>query len=114
MLLRIYWRCTNPNPVYSYHIFYWQKFAAIFLHRLIYIVVITQSLSGLFHLFFSEREFLFFNIFQLPELINSDPFLSGISKSIHYILSVVIYPLFAIHISAAIYHQLFGVRDDKS
>lgn len=114
MLLRLYWRKINLNPVRSYCIADWQKFAAIFLHRLIYFIVITQSLSGLCHLYFAGSGISFFNFFKIPLLINADELLSEISKRIHYVFSIVIYPLFAIHISAAIYHQLFGVLDHET
>jgi cytochrome b561 len=46
MGLRAYWRCTNPNPVRSYTIAAWQILAALFLHRLIYIIVISQCVPG--------------------------------------------------------------------
>lgn len=111
MLLRVYWRITNLNPVRSYHIPDWQKFAAIFLHRMIYVVVITQSLVGLCNLLFAGRGISFFGLIEVPPLINKDELFYEISKGIHYVLSVVIYPLFAIHISAAIYHQLFAVAN---
>ena len=39
-------------------------------------------------------------------LTNANPVLS------YSIRSVLIYPLFAVHITAAIYHQIFGVLDD--
>jgi cytochrome b561 len=114
MSLRLYWRSTNRNPVRSYRIADWQKFAAIFLHRLIYFIVITQSLTGLCHLCFAGYSFSFFNLFEVSAFMNKNDFLSESSKIIHYVLSIVIYPLFSIHISAAIYHQLFGVLDHES
>jgi cytochrome b561 len=114
MFLRFFWRCTNLNPVHFYRISDWQKFAAIFLHRLIYFILITQSLVGLCNLFFGEHGITFFSFFEVPSLINSDEVLFKTTKGIHYVLSIVIYPLLAIHISAAIYHQLFGVLDHDS
>jgi cytochrome b561 len=113
MLLRVYWRIMNLNPVHSYSIPDWQKFTAIFLHRMIYFVVITQSLFGLCNLLFAGPGISFFGLFEIPPLINKDELFSETSKSIHYVLSVVIYPLFAIHISAAIYDQLFGVLEHE-
>jgi len=113
MSLRVYWRATNLNPVHSYSIPGWQKFAAIFLHRMIYVVVITQSLFGLCNLLFAGRGIPLFGLFEIPSSMDKDELLSEASKSIHYALSVVIYPLFAMHVSAAIYHQLFGVLDHE-
>jgi cytochrome b561 len=112
MSLRLYWRSTNENPVHSYNIHSWQKYSAIFLHRVIYFVLITQSLSGLLNLVSDGSGIAFFNLFEIPALLNRHDELHKIFTSIHYVISIVIYPLFVIHISAAIYHQLFGVLDD--
>lgn len=113
MLLRVYWRCSNLNPVNSYSIRKWQKFAARSLHLCIYIVVITQSLSGLLNLLSDGAGIAFFSVFETTALMQKQPALHAFSSAIHYTLSIVIYPLFAMHISAAIYHQLFGVLDDE-
>lgn len=112
MTSRVYWRVSNHNPVRSYSIANWQKFAAITLHWSIYIVVITQSVSGLFNLFFSGAGIPFFSFFESTPFMQRNEALFDLSNSLHYVLSIVIYPLFGIHISAAIYHQLFGVLDD--
>jgi cytochrome b561 len=112
MSLRLFWRCTNHNPVHSYNIKSWQKFAAHFLHWGIYVIVITQSLTGVLNLIFSGSSIAFFDLFELPVLTSKHDGLQKLFTSVHYVLSIVIYPLLAIHISAAIYHQLFGVQDD--
>ena len=112
MSLRLFWRCTNQNPVHSYNIKSWQKFGAHFLHWGIYLIVITQSLTGLCNLVFAGSEIPFFKLVEIPALTGKHDELHGFFSSIHYVISIVIYPLFFIHISAAIYHQLFGVLDD--
>jgi cytochrome b561 len=112
MLSRLTWRCKNINPVRSYSIKSWQKFSAFFLHRLIYAVIITQCVAGLLSLSFAGSGIPFFDLFELPALLDKHDEFYSLSASIHFVLSIVIYPLFAIHISAAIYHQIFGVLDD--
>jgi cytochrome b561 len=112
MSLRLFWRCTNYNPVYSYNIQSWQKFGAHFLHWGIYVIVIAQSLTGLLNLIFAGSEIPFFELIAIPALTEKHDELHSFFSSIHYVISIVIYPLFAIHISSAIYHQLFGVLDD--
>ncbi len=113
MSFRVCWRATNLNPVPSYSLPDWQKFAAIFLHRMIYFVVVTQSLCGLCNLFFAGHDIPFFSFFKIPAFMDNNEFLYEASNGIHYALSIIIYPLFAIHISVAIYHQLFGVLDEE-
>ncbi len=112
MSMRLLWRCSNENPLLSYKIPAWQKFSARFLHWGIYVVVITQSLTGLLNLVFAGSSITFFDLFAIPAVIDRHEQWYKLFTGIHFFLSVVIYPLFAIHITAALYHQLFGVLDD--
>ncbi|MGI9229739.1 MAG: cytochrome b [Gammaproteobacteria bacterium] len=112
MFMRVYWRISNENPVRSYNIRAWQKSAARSLHLSIYGVVITQSLIGMANLICAGSGIPFFGFFELPPLMQKQEAAYEISKTLHYVLSVAIYPLFAVHISAAIYHQIFGVLDE--
>jgi len=114
MLMRLTWRMRNPNPIRSYTIRDWQKTAAVCLHRAIYAVVITQSLVGIGNVLTDGSGIPFFNLFELPPLMPADKALHDGFVGVHEFLSIVIYPLFAVHITAALYHQIFGVRDDKT
>lgn len=111
MGLRACWRCTNPNPVRSYTIEPWQIFAALFLHRLIYVIVISQCLLGVFNLCLAGNGIPFFHILETPVLMSRNDTLFALSNGLHTALYTAMLPLFAIHISAAIYHQIFGVID---
>ena len=85
---------------------------ACFLHGLIYTVVITQRMTGLLNLISDGAGIPFFNMVVIPALIDKQVELHKLCTSMYFVLSMVIYPLFAMHISAAIYHQLFAVLDD--
>ena len=112
MGMRVYWRRTNVNPVLSYDIRNWQKVCAVNLHRLIYVVVITQALTGIASLVSGGAAIPFFDVFEIPRLSGRREGLYDLFTETHHFISVIIYPLFALHITAAIYHQIFGVRDD--
>ena len=112
MGLRVYWRLANFNPVLSYGIRNWQKVCAVFLHRTIYFVVITQALTGIASLVSGGLAIPFFNVFETPVFSDRHDNLYDLFTEIHHFISVLIYPLFAVHITAAIYHQIFGVPDD--
>ena len=112
MLARVYWRISNHNPVQSYSIRKWQKYSARSLHLTIYFVVISQSLVGILNLASSGEGLAFFSFFETAAFMQKNVALYELSKGLHYSLSIAIYPLFLVHISAAIYHQLFGVLDD--
>jgi cytochrome b561 len=112
MITRLTWRNLNPNPIHSYSIKPLQKLLAISLHRSIYVIIITQCILGLLMLITSGEKFHFFNVFELsPLLKQASPFHEKV-LGFHYVISVMIYPLFAIHISAAIYHQIFGLVEE--
>ena len=113
VIVRYYWRQVNSNPVFSYDIAVWQKYAAVYLHRLIYLTLLFQCVLGFFMLFCSGEVVSFFD-FEIGEGVRETVGLSEFAKWLHSLVSILIYPLFAVHISAAIYHQIFGVLDEKS
>lgn len=113
VVMRFYWRQVNLNPVLSFDIAVWQKYTAIYLHRLIYTILIFQCVLGLVMLFFSEEVVSFFD-FEIGKGFKQTLGLSELAKWFHSLVSVFIYPLLAVHISAAIYHQIFGVLDEKA
>lgn len=113
MMARLAWRNLNPNPIHSYSIKTWQKLLAVSLHRSIYVIIIAQCFLGILLLLTSGEAFHFFDIFELPALLEQVSPLHESVLGFHYLISVMIYPLFAIHISAAIYHQIFGLIEEN-
>ena len=111
MLSRFYWRQANPNPIYSYSIRNWQKLAALSLHRLIYIIMFLQCLLGILVSLSGNSTIHIFELIRFPPLISNEN-LNTLTADFHALISILIYPIFAIHISAAIYHQIFGVQED--
>jgi len=112
MMTRLAWRNLNLNPIHSYSIKSWQKLVAISLHRAIYIILITQCVLGLLILLTSGEPFHFFDWLEFPPLFAKVDNLHEAVRGFHYLVSVMIYPLFAVHITAAIYHQIFGLVED--
>jgi cytochrome b561 len=112
ILARLTWRNVNHNPIKSYSIKSWQKLAAISLHRCIYIVLIAQCVAGIAMLITTGKPLQLFNLFELMPFIEKNTLLNNFALNIHLFISIMIYPLLAIHISAAIYHQIFGLTDD--
>lgn len=113
MMARLIWRNLNPNPIHSYSIQPWQKLMAVSLHRSIYVIIITQCFLGILLLLTSGEVFHFFDLFELPALLEKTSPLHETVLGVHYLISIMIYPLFAIHISAAIYHQIFGLIEEN-
>jgi cytochrome b561 len=111
MLTRLTWRKLNHNPIKSYSIKNWQKITAISLHRSIYIVLITQCVAGLMILITKGETIRLFNLFELAPFAEKNTLLVNFALDIHHFISIMIYPLLAVHICAAIYHQIFGLTD---
>ncbi|WP_232415349.1 MULTISPECIES: cytochrome b [Methylotenera] len=112
ILARLTWRNVNHNPIKSYSIKSWQKLTAISLHRCIYIVLIAQCVAGFVMLITIGKPLQLFNLFELNPFIEKHTLLNNFALNIHFFISIMIYPLLAIHIGAAIYHQIFGLTDD--
>ena len=112
MLARLTWRNVNHNPIKSYSIKSWQKLAAISLHRCIYVVLVAQCIAGIMMLITAGEPIRIFNLFELISVIEKNTLLNNFSLNTHLFISILIYPLLAIHISAAIYHQIFGLMDE--
>jgi cytochrome b561 len=113
MVTRLTWRNLNPNPIHSYSILSWQKLLAISLHRSIYVIIITQCFLGILMLLTGGEKFHFFDVFEFAPLLEKASPIHETILGFHYLISVMIYPLFAVHIIAAIYHQIFGLVEDN-
>ncbi len=111
MFSRLIWRYVNFNPIHSYNIKNWQKFAAVLLHRTVYFVVILQCVIGLMILLAAGGSIHFFE-FEMGALLERHEFLHSFSIEVHSLISYLIYSMLALHIFAGIYHQIFGVLDE--
>lgn len=112
MITRFTWRYLNINPIKSYSIKNWQKLIAVSLHRTIYIVIISQCFFGIVMLITGGDPISFFGLFGIDPIIDKNEFLAKTVFEIHVFISILIYPLLGIHITAAIYHQIWGVIED--
>lgn len=112
MLMRFSWRLNSLNPVRSYTVSAWQQRAAISLHWFLYAVVISQCLVGLAQLFADGSPIEIFDLVLLESSGMRDDELRERLNDIHASFANVIYVVIAVHVGAAIYHQIFAVVDD--
>ena len=113
MLARFFWRQSNPNPIESYSIHALQKRAAISVHWLIYAVVIFQCVIGVAQLIAAEKGISLFGFQLIDPLATRNEEISQRLNDVHLAVSNLIYWVLALHITAAIYHQIFGVLDTE-
>lgn len=111
MCTRFAWRLSNPNPVRSYAIRAWQQRAAISVHWFIYALIITQCMVGVVQAAVSEDGLSVFGLGLIEAGLLSDAELFERLHDVHRAFSNLIYMTIAIHVLAALYHQIFGVLE---
>jgi len=113
MCARFLWRQSNPNPIHSYSIYAAQKRIAISVHWFIYAVIIFQSCIGVAQVVTTGQGVSLFGVQLSASLAAQDIELSERLNDIHLALANLIYWVLGLHITAAIYHQIFGVLDPE-
>ena len=111
MSARAYWRLTNPNPVMSYKIASWQKFAAKSVHWTLYALVLSQAFTGIISVLTDGGSIAFFDFVSLGPWFEPVPVLHDFTASLHAAISTTLLYLVGLHVTAATYHQIFGVVD---
>jgi cytochrome b561 len=104
--LRLLWRLKNRPPALPEAMPAWQRRAAHGLHHLLYLLIFAVPLSGYFYTLATGFPVVYFGLFQLPVLIAKDPALAEILKGVHYWLTMLLAALVALHVLAALKHQL--------
>ncbi|MBA3666794.1 MAG: cytochrome b [Sphingomonas sp.] len=110
--IRLAYRLFNPPPPYPAELPKWDRFAAVWSHRIVYVMLFALPLTGLIAV--SERSKdgwvdLLWGM-RIPALPIGDGEAFG---EVHQILVWTTIALVVIHISAAIYHHLIA-RDAAS
>ena len=111
-LLRLGYRLINPPPPYPAELPKWDRFIAVWSHRVVYTVLIALPLTGLIAVSDRAKDGWVDLIWglQIPALPIGDGELFG---EIHEVLVWTTVALLVIHVAAAIYHHLI-VRDSAS
>ncbi len=104
--LRLLWRLTHPAPPYPSSMPRWQTSAANGLHSLLYVLMFAVPVSGYFYTLAAGYPVVYFGLFELPVIIEPNPELKPLLKSVHYWLNMTLAACVAIHIAAALKHQL--------
>lgn len=109
-LLRLGYRLINPPPPYPSDMPKWDRFIAVWSHRVVYTALIALPLTGLIAVSGKGGMVDLLRGLQIPALPIGDGKAFG---EIHEILVFVTIALLVIHVAAAIYHHLI-MRDAAS
>jgi cytochrome b561 len=104
VILRLLYKIFNPTPKLEPSVFKGQKFLAKSNHILLYVTILSITISGIFKkLFNGETLVIFFREIQIVENFEVADFFYDIHIVSNYLLIVLI----IIHILAVIVHKLF-------
>ncbi len=110
VLARVAWRLTHPAPALAAGMPKWQRLAAAWMHRLLYLLIIVIPLTGYFYSLAAGVPVVYLGIIPLPVLIEKNAFLKEVLGEIHSILNFSMAGLVGLHILGALKHQ-FVDRD---
>lgn len=108
VLIRLGWRITHPAPPLPAALPAWQREAAAWTHRSLYVLLVAIPLSG--WLMSSAKGFqtVWFGVLPLPDLVAKDKALGEALAALHQALNLTLATLVAVHVAAAVRHHLHG------
>ncbi len=105
VLARLGWRLAHPAPPFPASMARWKQAAADFNHRLMYVCMAVQPLSGYLGSNFSKYGVKFFGT-AWPPWASESPAIYAFFNSVHVYSSWLFAALIAGHIASAIWHAL--------
>ncbi|MXO75716.1 cytochrome b [Altererythrobacter aerius] len=108
MVLRLSWRLAAPPPPLPATVGRWNRLIAASVHRLLYLLIFVMLGSGLTVWMWIGGPLDWFGVvsFSLPDLSNADEFWLSLAGYTHEYGAILISGLAALHISAALWHEL--------
>ncbi|MDN4054158.1 cytochrome b [Massilia sp. YIM B02763] len=104
--LRLLWRLFHRPPELPDGMPAWQRGAAHGLHHLLYVLMFAVPVSGYFYTLAAGFPVVYFNLFQLPVLIERNLELAETLKAVHYWLTMSMAALVVLHVAAALKHAI--------
>lgn len=106
MIIRIFWRLTNPVPTLPAHMKHWEIVVAKLTHFLLYALVLIMPITGILLSLAAGHNVPFWGLSTIPaSLITKNLELSHLMKESHEILAWAIASLTVIHTAGALKHQ---------
>ncbi|HEY5799828.1 MAG TPA: cytochrome b [Burkholderiaceae bacterium] len=105
-VVRVLWKLTHEAPPYPDSMARWQQSAAHALHGVLYILIFAVPLSGYFYSLASGVPVVWFGVLPLPVLMEADPVLKPVLKSLHYWLNMTLLACVVAHVLAALKHAM--------
>ena len=105
VLIRIGWRTTHKVPPLPSSVPLWQMKTSLLSHRLLYVCMVLQPMTGYIGSSFNKYGIKFFGL-QLPNWGWEDKGLRELFVSFHKTIAIFLIVLILLHVSAAMKHWL--------
>jgi cytochrome b561 len=110
-VIRLAWRLQNLPPSLPTDMHRIERFLARFTHASFYVLLIAMPLSGWLMSSAKNYSVSWFGAFSWPNLIHPSETAFDFFKTLHHLLSNVLFAIAALHILAALKHHFWN-RDD--
>jgi cytochrome b561 len=107
---RALWRLTHPVPALL-PMPPWQRQAALFVHGLLYVMLLVQPVTGWLYSNASGRAIVYLGLIPLPNLVDKNKGLASMFRSIHSAGGALLAIVVGLHVLAALKHHVID-RDD--
>jgi cytochrome b561 len=107
-LVRLVWRATHVPPRLPADMSAVQRVAAHAVHALLYVLTLAIPVTGYLYSSAANVPVVYLGIVPLPRLIDPDPVLKDIFKTLHVGLNYAFLWLVVLHVLAAVKHQLWN------
>ena len=105
LAIRLSWRLTHVPPPLPASVAAWQRRASVFVHGMLYLLLIAIPLSG--WLMSSAKGFqtVWFGVLPLPDLVGKSRELGELLEEVHEWLNYTLLALVILHVAAALKHH---------
>ena len=111
-VLRVLWRITHRPPALPAAMAQamprWQHWAHHGVHHLLYVLFFAVPLLGWAYSSAAGFPVVWFGVWQLPDWVAPNPELAECLKPLHMVAAYTLASLIALHIAAALKHQLIN------
>ena len=107
LVLRVGWRLRKPGPAPADSLSEWQRRLSILTHRLLYLFMVLQPLSGYISSSFAGYPTRFWGL-TLPQWADKNPALNELFTGVHVSCSVALALLIGLHVCGAFAHLWGG------
>ena len=109
--VRLSWRWARGTPPLPSSMPGWQQQAAVWTHRLMYLLMFAIPLSGWLMSSAKGVPVVYFGLVPLPDLVDKNPGLAELLKDVHKTMVDGLLLLLLVHVGAALKHQFID-RDE--